>query len=297
VDSRTIPGVQSFPGERTVEQFLAEYGIDMETLGPLIAIWAGRVVAALLIFVVGRWIAKRIAAVAVTALDRAGVDQTLSKFLRSIIYMTLLVLVGLAAVKKLGVDTGSFFAVLGAAGLAVGLALKDSLSNFSSGVMLIFFRPFKAGDYVEAGGVAGTVDSITIFNTIMKTPDNRVITVPNSQIYAGTITNFSALATRRIDLVIGVSYDDNVIKAKEILESILADDERVLKDPAPVVMMLELADSSVNFAVRPWVASSDYWVVRADVLEKSKLELEAAGLSIPYPQRDIHLIGQAQATG
>jgi small conductance mechanosensitive channel len=211
--------------------------------------------------------------------------------------MSLLVMVILAAVQQLGVQATSFFAVLGAAGLAIGLALKDSLANFSSGVMLVFFRPFKAGDFVEAGGVSGTVREISIFNTIMKTPDNRVITVPNSQIYAGSITNFSAEQTRRIDMVFGIGYDDNVVQAKEIMQSVLDADQRILKDPAPVIMMLELADSSVNFAVRPWVESADYWTVRSDLLEGIKKALEDNGLSIPYPQRDVHLIGQVAANG
>jgi small conductance mechanosensitive channel len=278
-------------------EFLAIFGVDPATIGPVLRDGALNVLAALAIFLIGRWIAKRIAALVAGATDRAGVDQTLTQFLRSLVYMTLLVLVALAAVRPLGVDTTSFFAVLGAAGLAIGLALKDSLANFASGVMLIFFRPFRAGDYVEAGGVAGTVDSIAIFNTIMKTPDNRVITVPNSHIYAGSITNFSALATRRIDLVFGVSYDDDVVRAKQIMQAVLDADERILKYPAPTIMMLELADSSVNFAVRPWVNKDDYWAVRGDVLEQIKLELESNGLSIPYPQRDIHLIGQMPAAG
>lgn len=271
--------------------------LDMETLGPLLIDWGWRILAALLIFLIGRMIAKRLAGLAAAAMGKARVDDTLIQFLRSIVYMTLLVVVALAAVSQLGVDTTSFFAILGAAGLAVGLALKDSLSNFSAGTMLVFFRPFKVGDYVDAGGVAGTVDGISIFNTVLKTPDNRVITVPNSQIYGGTITNFSAMDTRRIDLVFGVGYADNVERAKEIMMGILEADERILKDPAPQVMMLELADSSVNFAVRPWVASGDYWAVRADVLEKTKKALEDAGLSIPYPQRDVHLIGQIASAG
>ena len=278
-----------------MEQFLASLGLDLDTVGPLLRDGAFNVLAALAIFVIGRWVAARIAALVVRATERAGVDQTLSVFLRSVVYMALLVLVALAAVKQLGVDTASFFAVLGAAGLAIGLALKDSLANFSSGVMLVFFRPFRVGDYVEAGGVAGTVDAISIFNTVMKTPDNRVITVPNSQIYAGTITNFSALATRRIDLVFGISYDDDVMRAKQIMQQVVEADERVLEDPAPTIMMLELADSSVNFAVRPWVIKEDYWAVRGDLLEKIKAELEGNGLSIPYPQRDVHLIGTVQA--
>jgi small conductance mechanosensitive channel len=279
-----------------VLELLENLGIDPATIMPLLMSWAGRIVAAILIFLIGRWVAKRIAAGVAKATERANVDPTLTKFLRSIIYMSLLVMVALAAVQQLGVEATSFFAILGAAGLAIGLALKDSLSNFSSGVMLVLFRPFKVGDYVDAGGVAGTVDSIKIFNTIMITPDNRVITVPNSQIYAGSITNFSARETRRIDLVFGVSYDDNVVRAKEIIKSVLDADERILEDPAPTIMMLELADSSVNFAVRPWVASGDYWAVRGDVLEAVKKALEDNGLSIPYPQHDVHLM-QAAANG
>jgi small conductance mechanosensitive channel len=275
-----------------MEEFLASIGLTTQD----VTSWAANIIFALLIFVIGRWVAKWLSRMSAKAMEKGGVDQTLTRFLGSIIYMTLLIMVALAAVSKLGVETASFFAILGAAGLAVGLALKDSLSNFSAGVMLIFFRPFKAGDFIDAAGVSGTVSEIKIFNTVLKTPDNRVITIPNSQIYGGTITNFSAMDTRRIDLVFGVSYDDNVIQAKEILQGILDSDERILKDPAPVVMMLELADSSVNFAVRPWVASSDYWAVRADVLEHGKKALEDAGLSIPYPQQDVYM-HQVTATG
>lgn len=270
-----------------------EEWLDPSVIWPLVLDWSGRILAALLIFLIGRWIAARVAKAVALAVDRAGVDQTLARFLRSVVFMTLLVVVALAAVKALGVDTTSFFAILGAAGLAIGLALKDSLANFSSGVMLVFFRPFKAGDYVDAGGIAGTVDAISIFSTIMRTPDNRVIIVPNSQIYAGAITNFSALPTRRIDLVIGVSYGDNVANAKQIIQGVLDADERVLKDPAPVIMMLELGESSVNFAVRPWVETPNYWAARGDLLEGIKKAIEDNGLSIPFPQRDVHLIGQA----
>jgi small conductance mechanosensitive channel len=280
-----------------VEEFLASLGIDPATIVPLLLSWGGRILAALLIFLIGRWISGRIAAGVAAATERARVDPTLTKFLRSVIYMALLVMVILAAVQQLGVAATSFFAILGAAGLAIGLALKDSLANFSSGVMLVFFRPFKAGDYVEAGGVAGTVDSISIFSTIMKTPDNRVVIVPNSQIYSEAITNFSAMSTRRIDLVFGISYDDDVIRAKEVMRSVVEADERVLEDPAPAIMMLELADSSVNFAVRPWVATAEYWNVRGDLLEHIKKALEDNGMSIPYPQRDVHLINEAAANG
>jgi len=268
---------------------------DPQVIGPLFVQWGGRIVAALLIFVIGRWIVGAIANAVARAMDRGGVDTTLSQFLSSLVNMTLLVIVVLTAVGALGVPTTNFLAILGAAGLAIGLALKDSLSNFSSGVMLVFFRPFKQGDFVEAGGVAGSVDTIRIFNTIIKTGDNRVVTVPNSIIYGGTITNYSAEATRRIDLVIGVGYDDNVAQARDVIMGVLQSEERILKDPAPVVMLLELADSSVNFAVRPWVNSGDYWVVRADVLEGVKKALEDAGLSIPYPQHDVHLVSGATA--
>ena len=280
-----------------MEEFLANLGVDPEVVVTLGLTWAGRILAALLIFLIGRWVAGRIAAAVARATERASVDHTLTPFLKSVVYIALLVMVILAAIQQLGVEATSFLAILGAAGLAVGLALKDSLSNFSSGVMLVFFRPFKGGDYVEAGGVAGTVDTINMFNTILKTPDNRIVTVPNSLIYADTITNYSAMATRRIDLVFGVSYDDNVVRAKEIIKSVLDADERVLADPEPQIMMLELADSSVNFAVRPWVATPDYWAVRGDVLEGVKQALEDNGLSIPYPQRDLHVINEAAASG
>jgi small conductance mechanosensitive channel len=280
-----------------MEDFITSLGLDPQQVASVLWEWGLRILAALAIFVIGRWVSGRVANGVAMATERAKVDATLTKFLRSVTYMALLVMVVLAAVQQLGVEATSFFAILGAAGLAIGLALKDSLANFSSGVMLIFFRPFKAGDFVEAGGVSGTVREISIFSTILQTPDNRIITVPNGQIYAASITNFSAEATRRIDLVFGIAYDDNVIRAKEIMQSVMDADERILKDPAPVIMMLELADSSVNFAVRPWVASSDYWAVRGDLLEGVKKALEDNGLSIPYPQRDVHLIGQVAATG
>jgi small conductance mechanosensitive channel len=255
--------------------------------------WSGRIFAAALIFLIGRWVVAILSAWFGRAVERAGVETTLKSFLSNLVYMTLLVFVVLTAVSALGVPTTNFLAIVGAAGLAVGLALKDSLSNFSSGVMLVFFRPFKVGDYVEAGGVAGTVNDIRIFNTVIKTPDNRVITVPNSLIYGDAITNYSAEATRRIDLVIGIGYDDDVQRAKALIQTVLNDDDRVLDEPAPTIMALELADSSVNIAVRPWVATSNYWPVRGDLLERIKRVLEDNGLSIPYPQRDLHIVSQA----
>lgn len=267
--------------------------VDPELLVPLAMQWSGRLLAALLILLIGRWVAVAVTGWIGRAFGRTGADDTLIRFLRSFAYMTLMVLVLLTAVSALGVPTTSFLAIVGAAGLAVALALKDSLANFSSGVMLVFFRPFKGGDYVEAAGVAGTVESVGIFSTVLKTPDNRVITVPNGLIYGDKITNFSAEATRRVDLVIGISYDDDTARAKALIQDVLTADERVLEDPAPVVMLLELADSSVNMAVRPWVESGDYWAVRGDLLERIKRTLESNGMSIPYPQRDLHLVSQA----
>ena len=209
------------------------------------------------------------------------------------LYFALLVVVVMAALDRLGVNTSSVLAVFAAAGLAVGLALKDSLSNFAAGVMLVFFKPFKNGDFIEAAGNMGVVEEIRIFNTIIRTGDNREIIIPNSHIYGGTIVNFSARDTRRIDLVFGIGYGDDLKKAKAMIEKIMADDERILKDPEPVVMLLELADSSVNFAVRPWVNSADYWTVRADLLESLKTKCDEEGISIPYPQQDVHVFQEA----
>lgn len=266
--------------------------IDSKTIGDLALAWGGRVAAALLVFLIGRIIARTLTLWFRRAVGRVGIEDTLSHFFASLVYIVLLTFVALTAVAILGVPTTNFLAMIGAAGLAIGLAVKDSLSNFSSGVMLVFFRPFKVGDYIEAAGVGGTVQSIGIFNTVVKTPDNRVITIPNSLVYAGTITNYTAEPMRRIDLVIGISYDDDVAKAKTLIGEIVAADKRVLADPAPALLLLELADSSVNIAVRPWVATADYWSVRSDLLERIKRTLEDNGLSIPFPQRDLHIVSQ-----
>ncbi|MEE8107666.1 MAG: mechanosensitive ion channel domain-containing protein [Gammaproteobacteria bacterium] len=263
--------------------------ISSGRLTDLLLPWAIKIGLAALIFVVGRWAAK----LATNSIDRimkkAGVDATLTHFLHNVVYSALLIAVIIAAVDQLGIKTTSFLAILGAAGLAVGLALQSSLSNFSSGIMLILFRPFKVGDFVEAGGTTGTVEQINVFNTVMRTGDNREIIVPNAQVFGGTITNFSAKATRRIDLVIGIGYDDNIGKAKQIIEDILVADERILKEPAPVILVMDLGASSVDLAVRPWVRKEDYSATRGDLLEHIKTGLEEGGCSLPYPQQDIHL--------
>jgi len=204
--------------------------------------------------------------------------------------MLLMLVVVVIALDQLGVDTTSLVALVGAAGLAVGLALKDSLQNFAAGVMLVLFRPFKNGDFVEVSGVSGVVEKITIFSTLIRTGDNKEVIVPNGGIYSGTIVNYSARDTRRIDLVVGVDYGCDVREAKRILEDILASNPLILKDPEPVVALAELADSSVNFNVRPWVKTDDYWGVRAEVLEQVKLTLDEKGIGIPFPQMDVHVI-------
>ncbi len=266
--------------------------LDPEFTGPLVMGWGLKLLAALLIYVIGRWAAKALTRWVGRAIIQANVDATLSRFLSSIVYMVLIVFVVLTALSALGVNTTNFLAILGAAGLAVGLALKDSLSNFAAGVMLVFFRPFKMGDYIEAAGISGTVVSIKIFDTILRTSDNRVITVPNALIYADTITNFSAEDKRRIDLVIGIGYDDDIARAKALIQGVLGQDDRILDEPPPVMLVVELGESSVDIAVRSWVNSGDYSQVRSDLLEHIKRALEAAGLSIPYPQRDLHIVTQ-----
>jgi len=255
--------------------------------------WAINIAMAIAIFVIGRWIAGILLNVVDKMLNKAKVDSMLISFVHSILNALLLLFIIIAALDQLGVDTTSFIALIGAAGLAVGLALQGSLQNFASGVLLIVFRPFKVGHLIEAAGVSGVVEEIGIFSTRLKTGDNREIIVPNGAIYGGTITNNSARDTRRIDMVFGIGYDDDIKKAKEIMQSILAADERVFSDPAPLIAVAELADSSVNFNVRPWVKTSDYWAVLYDVTEKIKLAFDDAGISIPYPQMDVHLNNSA----
>jgi small conductance mechanosensitive channel len=261
---------------------LTEFGIDL--------------IAAIATLLIGIWIAKWIRRVVRRVLSRTNFDEILIRFLGNLVYTGRLAVVVLAAVAQLGVQTASLIAVLGAAGLAVGLAMQGSLSNFAAGVLMLIFRPFKAGHYVECAGTAGVVDDVHIFNTRLRTPDNKVVIVPNSEIYSGTITNYSALETRRLSLVYGVSYAEDIDKVKAVIHDVLAADQRVLSDPAPTVALLELADSSVNFAVRPWVATADYWPVLFDLNETIKKRFDAEGISIPFPQRDVHLYSEAPAS-
>jgi small conductance mechanosensitive channel len=259
--------------------------IDPQIVGQAVMSWAGRVVGALLIFIVGRLLMRGLTNWATAAMRRVGFDDTLSRFLGNLLYMVLLVFVVLTASAALGIPTTNFLAILGAAGLAVGLALKDSLSNFSSGVMLVFFRPFKVGDQIDAAGVNGVVESIGIFNVVLKTGDNRVINVPNSLIYGGTITNFNAESTRRIDLLMAIGYDADLPQARSVIAGVVAAEARVLKQPAPEVAVQEISPAAVTVAVRVWVQTGDYGSVRSDLLERIKRALDKYALSIPAEQR------------
>ena len=247
------------------------------------------VIIALIILVIGRWLTKWITALIRKALIKSEMDETLIRFLDKLIYYTLLVAVIIAAADQVGIETTSFLAILGAAGLAVGLALKDSLSNFASGVMLILFQPFKVGDAVTAAGVSGSVERIDIFNSVINTWDNQKVVIPNSKITTDIITNINANPTRRIDLTIGISYNDDVNEAKAILEQLVKADSRILADPAPQVAMAEFGESSINLVVRPWVKTAEYWAVRFDLLDNIKKSFDQRNITIPYPQRDVHM--------
>ena len=251
--------------------------------------WAVQIGIAIAIFVIGKILARMVTNLLRAGMRKAGTDALLVGFIGNIAYGLLLVAVVLAAVDSLGVNVTSLMAIVGAAGLAVGLAMKDSLANFAAGVMIIIFRPFKIGDYINAGGAAGSVDEIGLFATMMHTPDNQRVIVPNSSIIGGNITNVSALPTRRVDMVFGISYDDNIGQARDIIKTVIDADERILKDPEAAIVVGELGDSSVNINVRPWVNSADYWAVRGDLLEIIKVKFDEAGISIPYPQHDVYM--------
>jgi small conductance mechanosensitive channel len=222
-------------------------------------------------------------------MERGRADPMIVGFVSSIVYVAVMAFVVLAALGQIGIQTTSFIAVLGAAGLAIGLALQGSLSNFAAGFLLIMFRPFKVGDFIEGAGVAGIVESIQIFTTVLRTGDNKTVIVPNSKLLGDNIINYSAKETRRVDLTVGVSYEADLAEVKRILNEIAAQDERVLSDPEPMIAVSELADNSVNLVMRMWAKTGDYWGVYFDSTEKVKLRLDEAGIGIPYPQRDVHL--------
>ena len=248
-----------------------------------------KVLAAVVIFTIGRLAAKSISKVVRRMLQKGQIDDTLVSFMSSLCYVGTLVFVVIAALGQLGVQTSSFVAILGAAGLAIGLALQGSLANFAAGILMIIFKPFNVGDYIEGGGVSGVVEEIGIFTTELKSPDNRKIIVPNGKMTGDSIINYTAKEIRRVDIVASVSYRDDLDKVRKVLEGILAKDGRILKDPAPTIGVLELAQSSVNFAVRPWVKTSDYWDVFFATQESIKKQFDAEGICIPFPQQDVHL--------
>lgn len=255
----------------------------------LLAVYGMRVFAAIVILILGRWVALGLAKIIRRLMIKSKVDDTLVSFVRNLSYIALLAFVIIAALNQLGIQTASFIAVLGAAGLAIGLALQGSLGNFAAGVLMIIFKPFKVGDFIEGAGTAGTVEKIEIFTTQLKSPDNKTIIVPNAKMTGDNIINYTMKGTRRVELVFGIGYDDDIDKARSIIKEIIEQDDRVLRDPASQIVVAELADSSVNFKVRAWTSSDDYWSFFFDTTEKVKKQFDAQGISIPFPQRDVHV--------
>ena len=262
----------------------------METAFEHLSAWGMSVIGAIALLIIGRMVAGWVRRSITKALTRANTDASLIPFFASMVYYVVLGVVLIAVLSLFGIETTSLIAVFGAAGLAVGLALQGTLSNFAAGVMLLIFRPIRVGDFVEVAGQAGTVAEISIFNTVMNTGDNVRITIPNAQVYGDTVKNYSFNDTRRIDLVMGIAYGDNIGTAISIIERVITGDERTLRDPAPTVAVAELADSSVNLVVRPWCKKEDYWALRWDLTRKLKEELEAGGCNIPFPQHDVHVL-------
>ncbi|EGR4434338.1 TPA: small-conductance mechanosensitive channel MscS [Vibrio cholerae] len=274
-----VPIVESFNQVNTWltnnSDLLIQYGVN--------------VISAILILFIGNLVVKGVAGSVANVLKKKEMDKAVVEFIHGLVRYTLFIIVLIAALSRIGVQTASVVAVIGAAGLAVGLALQGSLSNFAAGVLIVAFRPFKSGDYVEIGGVAGSVDSIQIFQTVLKSPDNKMVVVPNSAVIGSAITNYSRHETRRVDMVIGVSYKSDLQKTKRVLRETLEKDPRILKDPDMTIGVLTLADSSINFVVRPWCKTSDYWAVYFDSMQAIKEALDANGIEIPFPQMDVHL--------
>ncbi len=274
-----VPIVESFNQVNTWltnnSDLLIQYGVN--------------VISAILILFIGNLVVKGVAGSVANVLKKKEMDKAVVDFIHGLVRYTQFIILLIAALRRIGVQTAAVVAVIGAAGLAVGLALQGSLSNFAAGVLIVAFRPFKSGDYVEIGGVAGSVDSIQIFQTVLKSPDNKMVVVPNSAVIGGAITNYSRHETRRVDMVIGVSYKSDLQKTKRVLRETLEKDPRILKDPDMTIGVLTLADSSINFVVRPWCKTSDYWAVYFDSMQAIKEALDANGIEIPFPQMDVHL--------
>ena len=263
--------------------------ISVDSIADYITFYGMKILIAVLIFFIGKKIAKWISNMTQSTMIKKQVDPALQHFISSLVYYALVAFVAIAALGQLGIQTASFVAIVGAAGLAIGLALQGSLANFAAGFLILMFRPFKIGDFVEVAGTAGVVQKIQIFTTELTTPDNKLIIIPNSGVTGGNITNFSAMDTRRVDLVFGIGYGDDIDKAKALIQSIVDADDRILKDPAVTIAVSELADSSVNFVVRPWVKAADFWGVYFGLTETVKKRFDEEGISIPFPQRDVHI--------
>jgi small conductance mechanosensitive channel len=269
----------------SIVEFLKNNGIDSST-----AVDFGKnIFIALVIFYVGRMAIGLVVRALHKLIQKQGIDKTLETFVCNLVRTALLVVVIIAAIGALGVETTSFIAIFGAAGLAVGLALQGSLSNFAAGVLIVLFRPYKVGDFIEGAGISGSVEQVQILTTVLKTGDNKQVIVPNSQIMNSIITNYSANDTRRVDMVVGVSYDDDLDKVRKTIRELVAADERILAEPECTIAVSALADSSVNFVVRPWVKTSDYWGVMFDMTEAIKNRFDQEGISFPFPQQDVHL--------
>jgi small conductance mechanosensitive channel len=269
--------------------------MDLDAIFVVLSTWGLKVVGAVVLLIAGHIVAKSMRRLVHRSAERASLEPMLVPFLSGVAYYVLLAVVIVAALGIVGIQTASLLAVFGAAGLAIGLALQGTLSNFAAGVMLLLFRPFKVGDYVEAAGTAGSVAAVGLFVTTLNTPDNVQILVPNSAVWGDTIKNYAANETRRNDISVGISYEDDIGQAITIIEGVLKDDERVLGEPEPVIAVEALGDSSVNFVVRPWCKKEDYWTLRFDLMRKLKEALEAGGCSIPFPQRDVRVVWTAES--
>ena len=261
----------------------------LDKIWELVSLYGVRVITAVVVLIVGRWIAKGLRNLISRLMKKANVDPILVGFTSNLAYIGLLVFVVIAALGQLGIQTASFIAIIGAAGLAIGLALQGSLANFAAGFLMIIFRPFNVGDYIEGAGVAGTVEKIQIFTTVLKTPDNKTVIIPNANLSGDNIVNWSSKGIRRVDMVFGIGYGDDIDKARKVMQEVLDKDERILKDKPIQIAVVELGDSSVNFVVRPWANVDDYWGVYMDAMENIKKAFDREGISIPFPQRDVHL--------
>ena len=289
-------GIQRISALEYYHQKLIQCGyLDMDTaeiinsITQIAADFGLRVLYAVLIIVIGRWVVKLLLKIIKAALEKTTVEETVRIFVVNLLNTLLMVIIFIAAINQLGIETTSIIAMLGAAGLAIGLSLQGSLANFAAGILIVIFKPYKVGDYIEAGSAAGTVLDIQIFSTVLKTPDNKIVIVPNGIIMKDSVVNYTDQATRRVDIVASCGYEDDIDKVKEILKDILNQEDRILAEPEPRIAVSELADNSVNFIVRPWVNSSDVLSVKYSILEQIKKRFDAEGISIPYPQRDVHI--------